>query len=73
MYRHVLAELARERGWEVHYFDAGDVEREAVELLGERAEEVLHGPRAALGPPWDKDHRMALAATIVAGAGRLTG
>jgi hypothetical protein len=24
-------------------------------------------PRARLGPPWTKDHRMALAATIVAG------
>ena len=34
---------------------------------GERADEVLFGPRARLGPPWNKDHRMALAATIVAG------
>ena len=34
-------------------------------MLGERAHEVLHGPRATLGPPWSKDHRMALAATIV--------
>ena len=32
-----------------------------------RADEVLHGPRATLGPPWTKDHRIALAATIVAG------
>ena len=38
---------------------------EAVRILGERADEVLHGPRATLGPPWSKDHRMALAATIV--------
>ena len=35
-------------------------------LLGERAREVLHGPRAILGPPWAKDHRAALAATVVA-------
>jgi len=67
MYRQVLAELARDRGWEVHVFDAKDVEREAAGVLGERAHEVLHGPRARLGPPWTKDHRMALAATIVAG------
>lgn len=66
MYRQVLAELARSRGWEVHLYDSTDVEDEAVRILGERADEVLHGPRAALGPPWSKDHRMALAATIVA-------
>ena len=66
MYRQVLAELARDRGWEVHLFDAKHVERDAAALLGERADEVLNGPRARLGPPWAKDHRMALAATIVA-------
>ena len=65
MYRQVLAELARDRGWEVHLYDAGDVEDDAAGILGERAHEVLHGPRAALGPPWSKDHRMALAATVV--------
>jgi hypothetical protein len=27
---------------------------------------VLHGPRARLGAPWSKDHRMALAATVLA-------
>jgi hypothetical protein len=37
-------------------------------VLGERADEVLRRPRAALGPPWAKDHRVALAATVVAGA-----
>jgi hypothetical protein len=67
MYRQVLAGLARERGWDIHLFDAKDVERQAAAILGERTDEVLHGPRATLGPPWSKDHRMALAATIVAG------
>jgi hypothetical protein len=65
MYRQVLAGLAHDRGWEVHLYDAKDVEDIAASILGERAGEVLHGPRAALGPPWSKDHRMALAATIV--------
>lgn len=65
MYRHVLAELAHARGWEVHVYNAKDVENHAVGILGERADGVLHGPRAALGPPWSKDHRMALAATIM--------
>ena len=67
MYRQVLAELARERGWDVHLYDAKDVEGQAAGILAEQADEVLHGPRARLGPPWAKDHRMALAATIVAG------
>jgi hypothetical protein len=67
MYRQVLAELARARGWAVHLYDATDVEDQAVNVLGERADEVLRGPRATLGPPWTKDHRMALAATIMAG------
>ena len=66
MYRRVLAELARDRGIDVHLYDAKDVEADAVRILGERANDVLHGPRATLGPPWSKDHRMALAATIVA-------
>jgi hypothetical protein len=65
MYCRVLAELARERGWVVHLYNAKDVEHEATRILGERARGVLHGPRATLGPPWSKDHRMALAATIV--------
>jgi hypothetical protein len=60
-----LAEVALERGWLVHIYNPKDVERDAVRLLGERADEVLHGPRAAFGPPWSKDHRMALAATVV--------
>jgi hypothetical protein len=67
MYRQVLAELAHERGWDVHLYDANDVEERAARILGERADEVLRGPRTRLGPPWAKDHRMALAATILAG------
>ena len=67
MYRQVLAESARARGWDVHLYDARDVESRAASILGERADEVLRGPRATLGPPWAKDHRMALAATIMAG------
>jgi hypothetical protein len=66
MYVTVLAGLARDRGWTVRTYDAGHVEGEAARILGERADEVLRGPRATLGPPWSKDHRTALAATIVA-------
>jgi hypothetical protein len=66
MYRQVLAEVARARGWDVQLYVAKDVVGQAVGRLGDRADEVLQGPRARLGPPWTKDHRTALAATIVA-------
>jgi hypothetical protein len=68
MYRQVLAELGRERSWAVHFYDASTVEREAAQVLASRADEVLFGPRATLGPPWGKDQRTALAATIIASA-----
>jgi hypothetical protein len=64
MYRQVLVEAAEARGWGVQFYDAKRVEADAADLLGERADEVLVGPRARLGPPWAKDHRVALAATI---------
>jgi hypothetical protein len=66
MYCQVLAECAHTRGWDVHLFNAKDIEAQAARILGERAGDVLRGPRATLGPPWTKDHRIALAATIVA-------
>ena len=67
MYRRLLAELAHTRGWDVHLYLAKDVEGQAATMLAERADEVLNGPRATLGPPWTRDHRRALAATILAG------
>ena len=66
MYCQVLADVARRRGWNVYYYDAKSVENEAGRILGERADGVLRSPRATLGPPWSKDHRIALAATILA-------
>lgn len=68
-YRQVLADAGAARGWAVHRFDPRRVEVEAAALLGDRADEVLHGPRRRLGAPWAKDHRMALAATVLAAAG----
>ncbi len=65
MYRQVLAGVGRARGWSIHLYEAKDIEAEAAQILGERADDVLYGPRTALGPPWSKDHRLALAATVV--------
>jgi hypothetical protein len=67
MYREELAELAHARGWEVHVYDAKAVVGQAAAMLAGRADDVLQGPRKAIGPPWTKDHRVALAAAIVAG------
>jgi hypothetical protein len=64
MYRQVLAEAAEARGWRVHLYNAKDVLGQAVALLGNRATEVLEGQRTRLGPPWTKDHQLALAAAI---------
>ncbi len=66
MYCQVVAEVAGGRGWAVHHYDAKTVEAQATAVLGARAHGVLHGPRATLGAPWSKDHRIALAATVVA-------
>ena len=59
----------RDRGWDVHRDDHRTVEAEATRPLGAQADRVLRGPRARLGPPWDADHRTALAATILDAAG----
>lgn len=65
MYLQVLAATAQDRGWAVHPFDARTIEADATRHLGDRADAVLHGPRARLGAPWTKDHRIALAATVL--------
>jgi hypothetical protein len=67
MYCKALAAVGQRLGWDVHLYDAKHVEAEAARVLGAHADAVLHGPRKALGPPWSKDHRIALAATVVAG------
>jgi hypothetical protein len=67
MHRQELAEVAHARGWDVHVYDAKAVVGQAAGMLAGRTEEILWGPRTTLGPPWTKDHRVALAATIVAG------
>ena len=71
MYLETLAAAATERGWAVHRFDPRTVEAEAGEALGDQFDEVRGRPRRELGPPGTRDHRMALAATIVAGQLRI--
>lgn len=56
--------IAGARDIEVRLYDAKTAEARAAVLLAERADEILRPP---LGPPWTKDHRTALAATVLAG------
>ncbi len=65
MYRQVLAEAALDRGWVVHRFDASTIEQVAVDELGDGGAHLTE-QRSILGPPWNKDHRVAFAAAIVA-------
>jgi hypothetical protein len=66
MYRKALASAAEARGWPVHWYDAKKVLGVASQAL--RVESLdahfLH-VRRAVGPPWNKDHKLAMAAAIV--------
>jgi len=69
LYRDALAQAAGERGWNVHYFDARNVASRAASVLGRKSiQELLEATGAALGPPWQKDHKLAMAAAIAARA-----
>lgn len=71
MYRDALAQAAKARGWFVHWYDAKRVLAEAASALGRRTiDGLLDETRAALGPPWQKDHKVAMAAAIAARARR---
>jgi hypothetical protein len=61
MYRTALASAAEARGWPVHWYDAKRVL--GVENLDARFLQM----RKTVGPPWNQDHKLAMAAAIVAG------
>jgi hypothetical protein len=58
MYRRALAAAAEARGWAVHWFDAKKVSGTPPGI-----------ERKSIGPPWSQDHKIAMAAAIVAAAG----
>jgi hypothetical protein len=66
MYRQVLADVAHERGWPVHLYHAKTVRAQAARILGAKTAEVLQRPRTLIGPPWTSEHRVALAAAVMA-------
>ena len=67
MYREALATAAAARGWPVHWYDPKKVLDAASHALhvDDFDAYFLH-MRRAVGPPWNKDHRLAMAAAIVA-------
>ena len=67
MYRQTLAAAAEARGWAVHWYDAKKVFAAASEALGiEDPEDHFLQLRRSMGPPWNNDHKLAMAAAIVA-------
>ena len=67
MIREALAEAARARGWAVRWFDPRRVLAEAAQALGMASiDGLLRATGQRLGPPWQRDHRLAMAAAIAA-------
>jgi hypothetical protein len=67
MYRKALAAAAEARGWAVHWYDAKKVVGDATKALGiEDFDAHFYEPRRSIGPPWNNDHKLAMAAAIVA-------
>ncbi len=67
MYRNALAAAAAARGWPVHWYDAKSVSDAARQALGvENFDAHFLHMRKAVGPPWNNDHKLAMAAAIVA-------
>lgn len=70
MYRKTLAAAAEARGWPVYWYDSKTVFGLAGRALGvENFEDHFVQARRALGPPWNQDHRLALAAAVAAANG----
>jgi hypothetical protein len=66
MYRKALASAAEARGWPVHWYDAKNILETARQVLrAENLDAYFLKVRRAVGPPWDKDHKLAMAAAIV--------
>jgi hypothetical protein len=67
MYRKALASAAEARGWPVHWYDSKSVMGAARQAL--RVEDLdahFLEIRKAVGPPWNNDHKLAMAAAVVA-------
>ena len=67
MYRKALASAAEARGWPVHWYDAKSVLVAAQKALRlKNLDTRFLKVRKAVGPPWNNDHKLAMAAAIAA-------
>ncbi|HXN73449.1 MAG TPA: hypothetical protein VN861_12960 [Candidatus Acidoferrales bacterium] len=67
MYREALASAAEARSWPVHWYDSKSVSIVASKALRvENFDDHFLQMRKAVGPPWNNDHKLAMAAAIVA-------
>jgi hypothetical protein len=70
MYRKALASAAEARGWPVHWYDAKKVLDAASQAMSvENLEAHFVQLKRSIGSPWSKDHKLAMAAAIVAAGG----
>lgn len=71
MYRDAIADAAKALGWSVREYDAKTVFAEAAEALGlEDISVRFKEIGKEIGRPWQKDHKLATAAAIVAAKAR---
>jgi hypothetical protein len=67
MYRKALASAAEARDWPVHWYDPKSVLGAARQALRvENLDAHFLQVRKTVGPPWNNDHKLAMAAAIVA-------
>jgi hypothetical protein len=67
MYREALAAAAGARGWPVFWYDAKTVVSAASQALRvESFDAHFLNMRRTVGPPWNADHKLAMAAAVVA-------
>jgi hypothetical protein len=67
MYRKALASAAQARGLAVHWFDAKKVfDSASLAVPSKNFDEHFAQLRQVVGPPWNNDHKIAMAGAISA-------
>jgi len=69
MYRNALAGAAESRGWAVQWYESKKVfDAAGAALHVDDLDAYFLQVRRSIGPPWNQDHKVAMAAAIVAAA-----
>jgi len=65
MYRRAIASAAENKSWLVHWYDSKTVLRSAGDALHVASFDAhFREMRSSLGPPWNNDHKLAMAAAL---------